>query len=64
MDSVALVRYCGDIEETLRKAVSLIGGFGELRSPIIVKPNICTDHDPTGHANTNVMTVEALVKIL
>jgi uncharacterized protein (DUF362 family) len=42
----------------------MIGGFGEVQSPIIIKPNICAGTDVTGVANINVETVEALLKLL
>jgi len=64
MDSVALVRYCGDLEETLKSAISLIGGFGVLKSPVVIKPNICAQVDETGVANTKVEMVEALIKMI
>ncbi len=63
-DSVALVKYEGDLGKALKEAVELLGGFRVLKTPIIIKPNICTDDDATGVANTNVKVVEALIKLL
>lgn len=64
MDTVAFLKCSDSFEETLRKAFSLIGGPKNLRSPMILKPNICTDNDHTGYANVKVETVEALVDII
>ncbi|MFX1512574.1 MAG: DUF362 domain-containing protein [Promethearchaeota archaeon] len=64
MDSVALVKYEGNIRETLMKGLSLIGGFGTLRSPILIKPNICTQSDNTGFSVTDVNIVATLIDIL
>lgn len=64
MDSVALVKYKQDIGEALEQGLELIGGFGELRSPVLVKPNICTISDNTGYSVTRIEVVEALVDLV
>jgi uncharacterized protein (DUF362 family) len=64
VDSVALIEYKGDFEESLKEGIKLIGGFGVLKSPFIIKPNICATVDGTGYANTDVKIVEALVKLV
>ena len=64
LDSVALVKYKGDIGESLKEAIEAAGGFGVLKSPLIIKPNICAGVDATGVANTNVEMVEALMKLV
>jgi len=64
MDKVALVNYNIDLEETLRDALSVVDGFNGLKSPVLIKPNICSGEDVTGVANTNVELVEALVKLV
>ena len=61
MDTVALLKCKENFEETLAEALELIGGFGELGSPLILKPNICTGNDHTGCANVKLEVVEALV---
>ena len=61
MDSVAFLKCSNSFEETLQKAFNLIGGLKDLESPLILKPNICTDNDHTGYANVKVEAVEALV---
>jgi uncharacterized protein (DUF362 family) len=64
VDSVALVKYEGDIGKALEEGIELLGGFGTLKSPFIIKPNICTGVDKTGFAVTNVGVVEALVDLV
>jgi len=64
VDSVALVRYEGDIGKTLEEGVELLGGFGVLKSPFIIKPNICAGVDKTGFAVTDVKIVEALINLV
>jgi len=61
MDTVALVGCKDNFEEALGEAIELIEGIGELGSPLVVKPNLCTDDDHTGCANVKVGVVEALV---
>ena len=56
VDSVALVNYEGDVQKALEEGVELIGGFGVLKSPLIIKPNICTHVDKTGFACMHGLT--------
>jgi len=64
VDSVALVKYKQDIGKALEQGLELIGGFGNLEPPVIVKPNICTISDNTGYSVTNVEVVEAIVDLV
>jgi uncharacterized protein (DUF362 family) len=64
LDSVALVRYNQDIEMSLQEGLDLLGGFGCLQLPIIIKPNICGISDNTGYSNTRIDVVEELVKLV
>ena len=64
MDSVALVRHRGDVRKTLENGIKLLDGFGVLKSPFIIKPNICADVDKTGFAVTDVKIVEALINLV
>jgi uncharacterized protein (DUF362 family) len=61
MDTVALVKCKDNFAEALGEAIELIGGLGDLGSPLVLKPNICTGDDDTGYANVKVGVVEALV---
>jgi uncharacterized protein (DUF362 family) len=64
MDSVALVKHEGDLNETLERAIRLIGGLKTLKSTLIVKPNICTGVDETGLANTDVKLVDTFIGLV
>ncbi len=64
LDSVALVKYKENIHSTLEEGLGHIGGFGDLKSPIIIKPNICTIKDGTGHSVTDTEVVKAVVELL
>lgn len=64
MNPVALVKCEGDVEKTLEEGLQLIGGFGVLRSPVLIKPNICTISDTTGYSCTDVGVVEALIRLI
>jgi uncharacterized protein (DUF362 family) len=64
MESVALVKFQRDIMEVLQKGLNLIGGFGTLTSPVIIKPNLCTITDNTGYSVTHAVVVERLLDLL
>ena len=64
MNSVAVVKFEGDLEKTLKEGLEQVGGFGKLRSPVLIKPNICTGSDATGYACTGVEVVEALIGLI
>ncbi|MGY5875503.1 MAG: DUF362 domain-containing protein [Candidatus Thorarchaeota archaeon] len=64
MDSVSLVKAEGSITKSLEEGLNLIGGFGNLKSPVIVKPNICTISDDTGYSVTDVRVVESIIDIV
>ena len=64
LDSVALVKYNQDIRRILEEGLNLLGGFGDLKSPVLVKPNICTISDDTGYSITRIETVRALIELL
>jgi len=64
MNSVALVKHKQNFKETLEEGLELLGGFGDLISPVIIKPNICTINDDTGYSVTNVEVIKALVEII
>ncbi|MHA2309388.1 MAG: DUF362 domain-containing protein, partial [Candidatus Heimdallarchaeaceae archaeon] len=61
---VALVKYDNNIEKTLEKGIGLINGFRSLKSPVIIKPNICTQIDKTGFAVNDVQVVEDLINVI
>ncbi len=61
MDTVAFLKCRDNFTETLEKAIGIIGGLGDLGSPLVLKPNICTGNDHTGCANIRVEVIESLV---
>lgn len=50
--------------KALEKGVRLLGGFGSVQSPVIIKPNICAEAVKTPWAVTDVQVVEALIHLL
>ncbi len=64
MDSVALVKFEQSINRTLSIGLAYIGGFNEIHSPVLIKPNICTMKDGTGHSVTDIDVVKALVDLI
>jgi uncharacterized protein (DUF362 family) len=64
LDSVALVKYKENIRSTLEEGLGHIGGFGDLKSPVLIKPNICTIKDGTGHSVTDIEVVKAIIDLL
>ena len=64
MNSVALVEFEGDIRESLEKGLTLLGGFDDLRSPVIIKPNICTISDATGFSVSKSDVTDALIGLI
>jgi len=64
MNSVALVRYKDNVKQALEQGLTHIGGFGPLKSPVLIKPNICTINDGTGYSVTRIDTIKALTELL
>ena len=65
MEPVALVSMRDQsILQALEEALQLIGGFPALISPVLIKPNLCTDIDDTGAATTSTDVVAALIQLL
>jgi uncharacterized protein (DUF362 family) len=63
MDSVALIRYSGDVKKTIEKGITLLGGWRASKSPLIVKPNVAAMVTKSEFAVTDVKIVEAFVKL-
>jgi uncharacterized protein (DUF362 family) len=64
LDPVAIVKYEEGLYSTLSRGFNLIGGFGELKSPVLIKPNICTNKDGTGHSVTDPELVKTIISTL
>ncbi|MCK5045395.1 MAG: DUF362 domain-containing protein [Candidatus Heimdallarchaeota archaeon] len=61
---VALVKDENNIEQSIKIGIELINGFQNLKSPVVIKPNICTLNDKTGFAVNDVRVVEALLNLI
>jgi len=56
---VSVLKLKIGIRETLRKGINLVGfDFPDL--PILIKPNMCTETDIYGAANTDIQVIKAL----
>ncbi|MFW9832296.1 MAG: DUF362 domain-containing protein [Candidatus Thorarchaeota archaeon] len=64
MDAVALIKVDQNFATALVKGLEIIGGFGSLRSPVIIKPNICTITDNTGYSVTHAQIIDILLDLL
>jgi len=60
-DSVALVKDKGNLRKTLEEGLSLVDGLDCLKSPVVIKPNICAGEDKTGFAVSKVNVIETLI---
>lgn len=64
MSRVALVRTNQNLRDSLQDVIQLSEGFGAIKSPVLIKPNICTISDGTGHSVTDPALVQNLVELL
>jgi uncharacterized protein (DUF362 family) len=64
MDSIVIVKCESDVGKTLEESIKLLGGFGVLKSPFIIKPNICANVVRSRFAVTDVKVVEALINLV
>lgn len=64
MDAVALVEYKQNIRRTLEEGLNHLGGFGDLKKIVLVKPNLCTIKDGTGHSVTDTEVVKTIIDLL
>jgi uncharacterized protein (DUF362 family) len=64
LDSVVIKESKGGVIKTLREGIEMIGGFRLHSGPVLIKPNICTISDHTGHSVSDVKVVEAIVDLL
>jgi uncharacterized protein (DUF362 family) len=64
MSTVALVKHKNSVKETLEEGLDLLGGFEHLKSPVLIKPNICTMRDGTGHSVTDTDVVKSVIDLI
>ncbi|NHI84073.1 MAG: DUF362 domain-containing protein [Candidatus Thorarchaeota archaeon] len=60
IEPVAIIRANENIEEVLSNGIDLLGGLGQISSPVLIKPNICTISDESGSSVTDVKVIEAI----
>ncbi|MHA2064220.1 MAG: DUF362 domain-containing protein [Candidatus Thorarchaeota archaeon] len=58
------MKFNDGLKRTLKEGLDLIGGFSGLKSPVLIKPNICTISDGTGSSVTDVKVVEAITRLI
>ena len=63
MDSVVLLKFDHNVFSTISRGLTF-EGFDKLRSPVLIKPNLCTIKDGTGHTVTDIEVVKAVVRLL
>ncbi len=61
---VSLVRCDGDLQESLGNGFSLLGGLRIPKLPILIKPNLCAESDPTGIATTRIPFIKAVIDLI
>ncbi len=64
MNKVALTRFDGSLTSTIGQGIEMIEGLSNLTNPVLIKPNICTRLDGTGHSVTDVKVVEAVIDLV
>ncbi len=64
MEKVALVKTDHGFSESISEAIRLLGGLGEVLSPVVIKPNICAGTDLTGCANVDADIVESFIRLV
>ncbi len=64
LDSVALTKYDGSIRRTIERSIRLLGGWGTLKSPLIIKPNIAATSPKSRFAVTDLNVVRVIVKLV
>jgi uncharacterized protein (DUF362 family) len=61
LNIVSIVKVNDDIAKSLRRAINLIGGLQLPNVPILIKPNICVEEDPSGGATTSSQVIKILI---
>ena len=64
LSQVVVLKCTSDLIENIGRGIHLVGGFEGISSPILIKPNICTISDGTGHSVTDVDVINAIVNII
>jgi len=62
LGTVSVTRVRGDVTESLRRSISLVGSLNLSKVPVLIKPNICTETDDSGGANTSINVTRAVIE--
>jgi uncharacterized protein (DUF362 family) len=63
-DIVSLVKFDGDLQQTLRQGLGLLDLQIPSDRPILIKPNLCEETDETGASTTSIPFVRALMEVI
>lgn len=65
VNKVAVVNVGNNVDEAVRNAINLVGGFSPIdNSTIAIKPNLCSAMPPESGVTTDVRVVEGLIRYL
>ncbi len=61
---VSIVRCNGNLQESLNRGFSLLGGLIIPKLPILIKPNLCAESDPSGVATTRIPFIKKIIDLI
>ncbi len=61
---VSIVRCNGNLKESLNRGFSLLGGLTLPKLPILIKPNLCAESDPSGVATTRIPFIKKVIDLI
>lgn len=64
LEKVAIVRCEDSVSDAIRIGLDYTNGLADLNGPVLIKPNICTISDETGHSVTDARVVGAVIDLL
>lgn len=64
LEKVAIVRCEDSVADAIRTGLDYTSGLSDLKGPVLIKPNICTISDDTGHSVTDARVVDAVIDLL
>jgi uncharacterized protein (DUF362 family) len=64
LEKVAIVRCRESVSDAIGVGLDYTSGLADLKGPVLIKPNICTISDDTGHSVTDAAVVDAVIDLL
>lgn len=61
---VSIVRCNGGLQESLSTGFSLLGGLRIPKLPLLIKPNLCAESDPTDVATTRIPFIKTVIDLI